>query len=211
MKAFKLVLPAAALMAACVSVPSSTRAQDSAAAPLAATIAASPPAAPALDQGRIAFERGDHATAASILKPLAEQGQAEAQYLLGRILAAGRGLRLDYKDAYSWYAKAAVQGHAKGTCRAALLKAHGQGVTKDKAQAGQACIPATFQVRAAAEQGDADAQALLGTLLLEGIGLDSNDSQALTWLRKAADQGQAGAQQALGYAYVNGIGSGKDT
>src|SRR5258708_3443908 len=53
-----------------------------------------------------------------------------------------------------------------------------------------------------AEQGDAQAQYMLGGLY-SGSG---DKTQALSWFRKAADQGFAAAQAAIGFMYDSGDG-----
>ncbi len=54
------------------------------------------------------------------------------------------------------------------------------------------------EVQKAAEQGNADAQSLLGAMYEYGKGVAQDDKQALAWTRKAAEQGNATAQFALG-------------
>ena len=61
--------------------------------------------------GLEAFERDDYATALKELRPLAEQGNAEAQVLLGRMYVLGRDVFRDYDEAAKWYRLAAEQGH----------------------------------------------------------------------------------------------------
>lgn len=65
-------------------------------------------------------------------------------------------------------------------------------------------------IRKAAEQGDAGAQGLLGTLYRKGRGVPQDNTQAAIWLRKAADQGQAVAHTILGSMYLKGQGVPKD-
>jgi TPR repeat protein len=60
-----------------------------------------------------ALERGDYATAKRIWQPLAEQGNAAAQYSLGNMYDSGRGTPQNYAEALKWYHKAAEQGYAK--------------------------------------------------------------------------------------------------
>ena len=57
-----------------------------------------------------------------------------------------------------------------------------------------------------AEQGDANAQALLGRMYEEGLGVKQDDVKAMKWFRKAAEQGFAPAQFNLGVMYYNGRG-----
>src|SRR5512136_323455 len=52
-----------------------------------------------------------------------------------------------------------------------------------------------------AEKGDATAQYSLGTLYLEGQGVEQNDATAFMWFRRAADQGNAAAQYNVGASY----------
>ncbi len=78
-----------------------------------------------------AFQRGDYATAIRELRPLAEQGVAEAQFNLGIMYNNGHGVPQDYAKAVKWYRKAAEQGYAEaqhnlgfmyGTARASLRR-----------------------------------------------------------------------------------------
>ena len=57
-----------------------------------------------------------------------------------------------------------------------------------------------------AEQGNADAQFILGAAYSIGEGVEKSYSQAVYWYRKAAEQGEAIAQYNLGKAYYNGEG-----
>ena len=64
--------------------------------------------------------------------------------------------------------------------------------------------------RLAAEQGDADAQFMLGGAYYEGKGVTKDHAEAVKWYRKAADQGEADAQIKLGVAYYFGQGVPQD-
>ena len=55
-----------------------------------------------------------------------------------------------------------------------------------------------------AKEGNAAAQYNIGTLYYEGLGVDDNFDEALTWFRRSADQGYARAQSRLGYIYADG-------
>ena len=59
------------------------------------------------DDGLAAYEQGDYATAFSIWKLLAEQGDAYAQTSLGWMCEMGQDVPQDYKEAVKWYRKAA--------------------------------------------------------------------------------------------------------
>jgi hypothetical protein len=60
--------------------------------------------------------------------------------------------------------------------------------------------------RKAAQQGNADAQNLLGHLYETGEGVPQDLAQAALWYRKAADQGNAPAQRSLAKVYEVGHG-----
>ena len=57
-----------------------------------------------------------------------------------------------------------------------------------------------------AEQGDANAQALLGRMYEEGLGVKQDNVKAVKWYSRAAEQGIAEAQFNLGVMYYNGRG-----
>ena len=63
-------------------------------------------------KGLDAAQRGDFATALWEWKPLAEQGNADAQGDLGLMYANGHGVPQNDKTAVKWYRLAAEQGHA---------------------------------------------------------------------------------------------------
>jgi uncharacterized protein len=65
---------------------------------------------------------------------------------------------------------------------------------------------AYVELKALAEQGNADAQCRLGTLYAEGRGVPKDYAQALKWYSKAAQQGHARAQYHLGVMFDTGEG-----
>lgn len=64
------------------------------------------------EDGVAAYNRKDYAAASALFKPLAEQGNAPAQYSLGLMYRNGRGVPKDDQQAVFWYRKAADQGNA---------------------------------------------------------------------------------------------------
>ena len=61
-------------------------------------------------------------------------------------------------------------------------------------------------VTAAAERGDARAQAQLGFMYATGRSVPQNYTLASYWYRRAAEQGNAAAQHLLGLCYDKGFG-----
>jgi TPR repeat protein len=59
--------------------------------------------------------------------------------------------------------------------------------------------------RAAAAQGNADAQSRLGDMYGLAIGVRQDFAEAAKWYRLAADQGNPGAQFMLGFMYARGF------
>ena len=53
--------------------------------------------------GYAALERGDYATAHRELLPLAKDGDAEAQYILGVLYGMGHGDPENYDEARNWW------------------------------------------------------------------------------------------------------------
>ena len=97
--------------------------------------AAGPAVAGPLDDGVAAHDKGDYAAALRLWRPLADKGDADAQYNLGRMYANGRGVPQDYAAAVSWYRKAAEQRHADAQYNLGGMYAKGQGVPQDYVQA----------------------------------------------------------------------------
>jgi methionine-S-sulfoxide reductase len=168
----------------------------------AAGPAASPVAAP-LEEGNAAYIRGDYPTAERLLRPLAEQGNATAQFDLGGMYHRGRGVPQDYAAALTWYRKAADQGDARGQNGIGDMYIEGSGVPQDYAAA-------MTWYRKSADQGYASAEYHLGAMYEDGQGVPPNSAEAVKWYRLAAEQGDSRAQVELGAMYENGEGVSQD-
>ena len=130
-------------------------------------------------------------TSLRAIRPLAEQGEVSAQYLLGLKFDLGEGVSQDYREAGVWFKRAAVQGHTRAQASLGLLFYLGRGVPQNYAQAA-------WWFRQAADRGEASAQYYLGILYKRGQGGIRQDGvQAEEWFRKAAAQGNLGAQVQL--------------
>ncbi len=66
------------------------------------TLGLTAPAWAGWDEGVAAYERGDYATALREWRPLAEQGDADAQHNLGVLYRNGQGVPQDYVQAHMW-------------------------------------------------------------------------------------------------------------
>ena len=85
--------------------------------------------------GMDAYNRQDYAKALREWQPLAEQGDASAQFCLGLLYENGDGVPRDYAKARQWYEKAAAQGEAKAQFYLGMQSAFGQGGPVDLVQA----------------------------------------------------------------------------
>jgi TPR repeat protein len=101
------------------------------------SFAASLAAAPVEDgtagynEGVVAYNRGDYATALKHFRPLADKGVAAAQNNIGVLYENGQGVPQNYAEAAKWYRLAADQGSAVAQFNLGLLYAKGQGVSQD--------------------------------------------------------------------------------
>ena len=153
--------------------------------------------------GLDAYERSDYATALREWKPLAEAGDAKAQFALGLMYGKGQGVPQDYAKATKWYRKAGDQGNAHALGNIGYLYHKGWGVKKDFAEAAK-------WYRKAAELGNDVAQNNLGVYYRKGLGVAKDHTEAAKWYSKAARQGRVGAQNNLGVYYRKGLGVPQD-
>ncbi|UOP00741.1 tetratricopeptide repeat protein [Kingella potus] len=166
---------------------------------LAAPVQAASADSPAFRRAMDAYKAGNYSRAVRLIRPLAEQGYAVAQYNLGVAYGNGLGVTQNDQQAAAWYRKAAEQGYADAQYNLGGLYDSGKGVPQNDRQAAA-------WWRKAAEQGFAPAQSNLGTAYENGQGVAQDDKQAAAWYRKAAEQGYADAQYNLGVMYYNGRG-----
>ena len=156
-----------------------------------------------LQKGLQAVQRGDYVSALVEFRPLAERGDADAQFNLGAMYASGDGVRQDYAQALAWYSKAAAQGHSYAQNNLGGMYANGKGVRQDYGQA-------LAWYRKAAAQGLVEAQYNLALKYYKGEGIPQNYAQSLAWYRKAAAQNDAPAQYFMALMYRKGQGVRQD-
>jgi uncharacterized protein len=125
---------------------------------------AAPATAAELDDAVAAAHRGEYATALRGLSPLAEGGDARAQFDIGFMHAQGWGVPKDSAEAIKWYRKAADQGLQIAQHFLGIAYWKGDGVQRDYAEA------ARWFARAAT-QGFSQAQHMLGLMTIHGQGV----------------------------------------
>jgi TPR repeat protein len=62
------------------------------------------------EDGMAAYNRGDYAPAIRLFRPLAEQGNAKAQHLIGVMYHKGEGVARNSVRAFAWFSLAAAHG-----------------------------------------------------------------------------------------------------
>ena len=152
-----------------------------------------------LASGLKAYDGRDYATAIKELKPLAEQGNPRAQYVVGAMYLGGKGVAKDPKQALDWITKSANNGYKDAQFILGAMYFGGRGVAKDMK------LGASWY-RKAAEQGHVKAQFILGLCYKFGQGVAQDQNQMIPWFRKAAEQGFSRAQAEMGVSYYKGRG-----
>jgi len=105
---------------------------------LSATFVVLITAVPALadfQAGLDAYQKGDYPGAAKEWRPLAEQGDPEAQYNMGLLYLDGKGVPQSPAEAANWFRRAAEQDYEKAQHNLGAMYGSGQGVKRDYIQA----------------------------------------------------------------------------
>ncbi|HUH95241.1 MAG TPA: tetratricopeptide repeat protein [Casimicrobiaceae bacterium] len=160
----------------------------------AVALASGAAAAGPLEDGMAAYHDQEFAKAAELWRPLAESGNATAQYSLGTLYAEGKGVAQNDATAFGWFQKAAEQGNAVAQYNVGSSYASGTGVAQSYADAAK-------WFRRAADQGMAFAQLNLGLLYAAGNGVPQDNIEALKWL-EIAFQGLPAGGPAMDVAHA---------
>ncbi len=124
-----------------------------------------------LASGIAAFEAKEFRRSLQLLQPLAESGEAEAQYRLAVQYQAGLGVVQNPLQAYHWMREAAEQGHGLALHGLGIMYLYGECVEKD---AGEAAI----WLQRAADQGLAGSMAALAGMYEQGLGVERDPAKA---------------------------------
>ena len=151
-----------------------------------------------LRRAELAYSQGDYSGAVAIWQPMAETGNAQAQFALGNAYERGHGLPPDMESAANWYRRAAQSGLAVAQYNLANLYLNGDGVREDP-------VTAIGLFRRAAEQGFVAAQFNLAYAYDSGTGVDEDRAVAATWYARAAIGGSGDAMQRLSELRREGV------
>ena len=145
-------------------------------------------AAPAqsVKAGIEAWQKTDYAGAVAIWRPLADAGDADAQFNIGQAYRLGRGVRIDLSIAKVFFERAAQAGHLDAATTLGLLLFQ----NGDQAQGLK-------WLRQAADQGEPRALLVYGTALYNGDGVTQDKVLGYAFVSRAASQGLAPAKDTL--------------
>ncbi len=151
--------------------------------------------------GLSAYEAGNYEEALVHWRPLAQQGNTQAQFNVGFMYLKGEGVPVDKEIGNNWLLKAAELGHDKAQYNLGIAYLKGEGRPLDVEAAKK-------WLSKSAAQGYAQAQYALALLLMrEG---KKSFPEAASLFKKAAARNHVMAQLALGRLYRDGLGVEKD-
>jgi len=150
---------------------------------LMALALSAPPVLAGMKEAKAAYDAKDYKTAFEEYLPLAEAGNADAQYWIGYIYRYGLGRKQNYKKAVEWFIKAAKNGDVAVIGDLGYMAGKGHGMPKSIDR--EICL-----YRLAAERGYSDAQWNLYLTLPVNF---STIDEVKSLLNRAARQGQPNA------------------
>lgn len=132
-----------------------------------------------IEKAAALMEQGDYAPAYCIWMALAEDGNSEAQYILGWMYHNGYGVAIDDQHAYDWWAEAANEDHVEAQFALGMLLSEGIAGSKNIDEA-------VAWYSKAAENGHEEASLVLLAMANRGNGT------AADTLKTLARKGQIG-------------------
>ena len=139
-----------------------------------------------MKSGIEAWQRADYPKAVSIWRPLAESGDADAQFNLGQAYRLGRGVTINLGAARTWFDRAATAGHLDAQTTLGLLL-----FQNGDQQQGLKWL------KRAAEQGEPRALLVYGTALYNGDAVTQDRLLGYAFVSRAAQQGLGPAKETL--------------
>ena len=147
---------------------------------------AAPLSAQSVRAGIEAWQRSDYSGAVAIWRPLADKGDADAQFNLGQAYRLGRGVPINLAAAKTWFERAANQGHVDAqTTLGLLLFQNGDQPEGLK------------WLKKAADKGEPRAMLVFGTALVNGDGVTQDPPLGYAYVSGAASRGLEPAKDTL--------------
>lgn len=146
-----------------------------------------------------AYQADDYAEALPIFLELANAGDDDAMWYLGKMYDFGWGVEQSDEKAFNWFKRSADLGDSDSAWEVGIFFETGQGRDKDQSEAFK-------WYKTAAEGGHVKAMTEIGVRYEDGNGVRQSEKKAFNWFKKAAELGDAKAQAYLGFAYEFGNG-----
>jgi len=165
------------------------------------------------------YNNGKYYAAVDLFEKAAEQGNAQAQYMLGLCYQLGNGVTQDNQHMIEYYKEAAGQQNADAENALGLLYQDGKVIAQDKGKALDLWIASATKGNTkaidnikihhsqefaeklvAATKGDSEAQFFVGAFYYNrgGYYVDQNINKAAEWWSMADKQNNSNAQNGLG-------------
>lgn len=129
-------------------------------------------------------------------RTLADKGEARSQFSVGLIYHLGRGVKVDYKKAYTWYKKAALQDYAPAINNLGMMYLNGEYVAQNRAIA--------FKLFKKSSAKHAQAKDNMAKSYENGWGVKKSMKNAIRYYREAGDAGYILGWIHLAELYENG-------
>jgi TPR repeat protein len=137
-----------------------------------------------LKAAEAAYLQGDYKTALEGFQPMAEKGNARAEFFLGEMYLNGNGVPRDYAQALKWASASAEQKNPDGQYTLGEIYASGKGVPQDY-------IKAHMWYSLSASSGDEQAIRKKADLEVRGMTyaqIEQSKQQELAWIEAHKDK-----------------------
>jgi TPR repeat protein len=151
-----------------------------------AILAGAPLHAQSVKSGIEAWQRADYSGAVAIWRPLAENGDADAQFNLGQAYRLGRGVPTNLAAAKTWFERSANQGHVDAETTLGLLLFQ----NNDQSEGLK-------WLKKASQKGEPRAMLVYGTALVNGDSVTQDPVLGYAYVSRAAAQGLGPAKETL--------------
>jgi len=156
-----------------------------------------------IEKAQETYNKGDYVTAFHIVNSLASNGDAKAQYELGRMYYKGEGTSKNEEKAVYWWEKSGQQGHIEAQINLVHMYLSSKEMSNDNERS-------MYWLKKAAQQGNAEMQFLLAYIYSSGEDILKDKDKAFYWAKKATEQKHPNAKFILGYMYCHAYGTPKD-
>jgi TPR repeat protein len=151
-----------------------------------------------LEEGTRAYQENEYVAALVLLQPLADEGNPQAQFMVGNMYSHAWGVTEDLEAGLVLIRKAADQGDVDAQSELGRAYLEGRGTNRDYAQA------MTWFVKAA-DQNDSVAQHSIGEIYEKGLGVPKSKDNAKKWYDMARRRPQLPSEVVDGLASASSI------